>query len=434
MDIYQQINDKVAAMAPALVAWRRDLHRFPEPAWREIRTCSIIAAHLESLGYEVIAGQPVFDAEARMGLPAANVLEEAYERAIRQDADPKWAAQFRGGFTGVIGILRCGEGPTVGMRFDIDGLRLQETESEDHFPNVHGFASENDGVMHACGHDAHIVFGMGTAQVLAEMKENLRGTVKLIFQPAEEGVQGARAIVAKGHLDDVNCLLGSHVTEDDGLSSHVTPGSEGFLATTKMDVMFRGLAAHAGASPQTGSNAILAAATAILNLHGISRHSAGASRVNVGVIHAGTSRNVVCDEAKLEMEVRGETTAINEYVSSRAMQILKSAAEMHDCTVEVKTVGASEAFTCDDAVMDRVYEICEKLGLIASEKRVQWGGGSEDFSLMLNRVQARGGQGTFLRIRADMKAALHHRDFDIGEDILPRGVAIFSGMAAGLMQ
>ena len=155
--------------------------------------------------------------------------------------------------------------------------------------------------------------------------------------------------------------------------------------------------------------------------------------MNVGVIHGGTSRNVVADEVKLQMEVRGETTEINEYVHGRAVQILKSAADMHDCTVEVKTVGASEAFTCDDAVMDRVYETCEKLGLIVSEKRVQWGGGSEDFSLMLNRVQARGGAGTFLRIRADMKAALHHRDFDISEDILPRGVAIFSGMAANLM-
>ena len=434
MDIYEKINRAVAEMTPQLVAWRRDLHRFPEPAWREIRTCSIIAAHLESLGYEVLAGQPVFDADARMGLPAADVLDKAYERAIIQGADPKWAAACKDGFTGVIGILRCGDGPTVAMRFDIDGLLLQETENANHFPNIHGFRSENDGVMHACGHDAHIVFGMGTAQVLAELRQNLHGTVKLLFQPAEEGVQGARAMVAKGHLDDVDFLLGSHVTEADGLGSDVTPGSEGFLATTKDDVMFRGVAAHAGASPEGGSNAILAAATAILNLHAISRHSGGASRVNVGVIHGGTSRNVVADEVALQMEVRGETTQINEYMHQRALQILRSAADMHDCTVEVKTVGASEAFTCDDAVMDRVYETCEKLGFSASEKRVQWGGGSEDFSLMLNRVQSLGGQGTFLRIRADMRAALHHRDFDISEDILHRGVAIFSGMAARLLQ
>ena len=435
MDIYQHICDRVAEITPELTAWRRELHRFPEPRWQEVRTCARIAAHLEQLGYEVIAGEPVFAADARMGLPTQDVLDTAYDRAIRQGTDPKWAEIFKDGFTGVIGILCCGEGPTVALRFDVDGLLLQETENENHLPNRLGFRSENPGVMHACGHDAHIVFGMGTAQVLAELKDQLHGTVKLIFQPAEEGVQGARGIVAKGHLDGVDYLLGSHVTGADEFGSDVTPGSVGYLATTKNDVVFRGVAAHSGASPETGNNAILAAATAILNLHAISRHSDGASRVNVGVIHAGTCRNVVADEAKLEMEVRGETTEINEYMHHRAMQVLQSAADMHGCSVQTKIVGASEAFTCDDAMMDRVYTICgEKMGLKVSENRIQRGGGSEDFSLMLNRVQALGGQGTFLRIRADMNAALHHRDFDIGEDILPRGVKIFTGMAVSLLQ
>lgn len=433
MDIYQKINDRVAAMTPQLVAWRRDLHRFPEPRWQEIRTCCIIAAHLESLGYEVIAGQPAFDPDARMGLPAQNVLDAAFHRAIAQGADPKWAEMFKDGFTGVIGILRCGEGPTVALRFDVDGLVLQETEEEHHFPNACDFRSENPGVMHACGHDAHITFGLGTAAVLAELKEQLHGTVKLVFQPAEEGVQGARAMVAKGHLDDADFVLGAHVTGNDGFGSDVTPGSTGFLATTKTDVVFRGVAAHSGASPETGNNAILAAATAILNLHAISRHSQGASRVNVGVIHGGTCRNVVADEAKLEMEVRGETTAINEFMYERAMRVLQGAADIHGCTMEIKTVGASEAFSCDESVMERVYRVGDKLGLRVSEKATEHGGGSEDFSLMLNRVQSLGGQGTFMRIRADMKAALHHRDFDIGEDILPRGVRIFSGMAADIL-
>ena len=433
MDIYQKINARVTELEPELVAWRRDLHRFPEPGWMEIRTCCIIAAHLEKLGYEVIAGEEALDAGARMGLPGKAALEQAYERALKQGADPKWAAKFRGGFTGIVGILRCGEGPTVAMRFDVDALRLHETEEESHLPNRLGFRSENEGVMHACGHDAHITFGLGTAQILAEMKENLHGTVKLIFQPAEEGVQGARAMVAKGHLEDVDFLLGSHVTGADGYGSDVTPGSQGFLATTKLDATFLGKAAHAGASPETGSNAMLAAATAILNLHAISRHSGGASRVNVGVIRGGMSRNVICDKVTLELEVRGETTEINEFIQNRAMTVLESAAAMQDCTLQVKTVGASEAFTCDDGVMDRVYDVCGKLGLAVSEKRTQYGGGSEDFSLMLNRVQKNGGQGTFLRVRTDMKADLHHRDFDIDESILARGVKIFSAVAVDLL-
>jgi aminobenzoyl-glutamate utilization protein A len=107
---------------------------------------------------------------------------------------------------------------------------------------------------------------------------------------------------------------------------------------------------------------------------------------------------------------------------------------MHGCTLEIETVGASEAFTCSEQTMDRVYDVGRKLGMTVSESRIQHGGGSEDFSLMLNRVQSLGGQGTFLRIRADMNAALHHRDFDIAEDILPRGVKIFCGMAVSLLQ
>lgn len=435
MAIFEQISVMTEQMTPQLVAWRRDFHRFPEPGWQEIRTCACIAQCLTDWGYEVIAGEAVFDPAARMGLPEQQVLDAAYQRAVAQGADPAWAQMFKDGMTGVIGVLRCGEGPTVALRFDIDGLRLEETTDPAHYPQKNGFISQNSGLMHACGHDAHITFGLGTAKILSQLKDQLCGTLKLIFQPAEEGVQGARAIVEKGHLDDADYLLGAHVTEADEYGSDVTPGSTGFLATTKCDVVFHGVAAHAGASPETGSNAILAAATAILNLHAISRHSQGASRINVGVIHAGTSRNVIANEAKLQMEVRGESGAVNDYIYRRAVTVLESAAAMHACSVAVKVVGASEAFACDDAIMDRVYRVCgEKMGMRVSEKRAQHGGGSEDFSLMLNRVQSRGGQGTFLRIRGDMTASLHHRNFDIDEHILPRGVGIFSAMAADLLQ
>ena len=435
MDIYEQIATSVEAITPQLITWRRDLHRHPEPAWQEIRTCCMIAKCLKDWGYEVLAGEPVFDLNARMGLPGQAALDEAYHRALRQGADPDWAEQFRDGKTGVIGILRFGEGPTVALRFDIDALRLEEAEDDAHFPAAQGFRSVNPGLMHACGHDAHVTFGLGTAKILSQLKGQLRGTLKLIFQPAEEGVQGARAIVEKGHLDDVKYLLGSHVTEQDQENSEVTGGSTGFLATTKFDVVFRGTAAHAGASPETGNNAMLAAATAILNLHAISRHSDGASRVNVGVIHGGSSRNVIADEVMLQIEVRGETTEINAYIFQRAQTVLQAAADMHSCTLETKIVGAAEAFTCSRNLIFRTNAVCSGImGMKVSRKETQHGGGSEDFSLMINRVQKNGGYGTFLRIRAPMVAALHHRNFDIDESILPRGVKIFSAVTADLMR
>ena len=118
----------------------------------------------------------------------------------------------------MIGILRCGEGPTVAMRFDIDALGVFEEHDPSHRPAKEGFNSVNEGFMHACGHDGHATIGLGVAKVLMSIKDQLHGTVKLIFQPAEEGVRGAKSIVDNGHLDGVDYLIGSHVTnkkEDD---------------------------------------------------------------------------------------------------------------------------------------------------------------------------------------------------------------------------
>ena len=215
-----------------------------------MRTSSIIARKLTDLGYEVLVGDQVCKRDSRMGVPSEEELDKQYERAVAQGADPEFVKYTKGGMTGVIGILRCGEGPTVAMRFDIDALGVFEEHDSCHRPAREGFASVNEGFMHACGHDAHATIGLGVAKVLMSIKDSLHGTVKLIFQPAEEGVRGAKAIVDNGHLDGVNYLIGSHVTDtEDGDPAVVIPGSYGSLATTKYDVVFRGQAAHAGGSP-----------------------------------------------------------------------------------------------------------------------------------------------------------------------------------------
>ena len=136
------------------------------------------------------------------------------------------------------------------------------------------------------------------------------------------------------YLDDVDYLLGSHTTGVDDEGSDITPGSHGSLASFKYDVTFRGMAAHAGGSPHLGKNALLAASSAVVNLYAIPRHGAGASRINVGRLIAGSGRNVIADEAFMEMEVRGDTTAINESVSEYALRILENTAAMHGCIVE----------------------------------------------------------------------------------------------------
>ena len=158
--IYQELSERAAVIYEKVVMWRRDFHRYPELAGHEERTSGLVAEHLRALGLEV--------------------------------------AEHVGGF-GVVGLLRgeAGNGPVIGFRADMDALPLQEQTG---FP----YASKIPGVMHACGHDAHTAMLMGTAEVLSAMRTQLRGTVKFIFQPAEEGVRGAKSIVEHGHLDDVD--------------------------------------------------------------------------------------------------------------------------------------------------------------------------------------------------------------------------------------
>ncbi len=435
MSIYQTILKRAEEITPEMISFRRDFHKYAETGWHEMRTASLIARRLTQLGYEVLVGEEVCRKEDRMGLPSDEVLKESYERAIRQGADPEFVKATEGGFTGVIGILRCGEGPTVGMRFDIDALGVIESKEEDHIPAREGFGSVNAGAMHACGHDGHAASGLGVAAVLAEIKDQLHGTVKLIFQPGEEGLRGAKSIVAAGHLDDVDYLMGSHTTGLDAENSDLTPGSHGSLASFKYDVTFHGLAAHAGGSPNSGKNALLAAATAVTSLYAIPRHASGATRINVGRLMAGSGRNVIADEAFMEMEVRGDTTEINEYVDEYAMRILKSCAAMHDCTVDIKLMGAAESMVSDTDFCQRIAKVCsENLGLKVSQTLSVKLGGSEDFSYMLNRVQKNGGKGSFVRVRSAVTAKAHKRNFDFDESYLTKTVKVFCGMAYDLMK
>ena len=432
--ICKTILTRADAIAPKLSAYRRDFHRHAEAGWFEMRTSSLIARRLTELGWEVLTGEAVCKRDARMGVPEAAALNAHYAWAKANGADPEFLEKTRGGMTGVVGILRCGKGPTVAMRFDIDALGVIESDEPTHLPAAAGFASENHGVMHACGHDGHAAIGLGVAEVLAELRDQLHGTIKIIFQPAEEGVRGAKSIVEAGHLDDADYLLASHITgKGSDTDAVVMPGSYGSLATTKYDAIFRGKAAHAGGAPQCGDNVMLAAATAVLNLHAIPRHSWGATRINVGTLHAGSGRNVIADEAKMEIEVRGETTAINKYVSDYAVRVIKSAAEMHGCTCEIRVMGAADSMVSDEVLCRRTADVCREMGLPVTEKLTAKNGGSEDVSYMMNRVQERGGEATFMRLLTRCTGAAHGRTYDFGEDVLANGVKVFCGVAADIL-
>ena len=336
----ESVKEIVAKIETQLVTDRRDFHRYAESGWEEFRTASLVARRLSELGYEVQVGRQVIRDEDRMGLPPAEALEASWQRAVEQGGDPEYLDLVRGGFTGVVGILENGSGPTVGIRCDMDSLAMTESQSKAHRPVQEGCVSLNENAAHTCGHDAHTALGLGLAQVLMTLKDGLQGRVKQIFQPAEEGVRGAKSMVGAGVLDDVDDLLGLHVLTGWALGE-IHPGMGGFAATEKFDALFTGVPAHAGGNPHEGQNALLAAAAAVLHLYAISRHGDGATRVNVGQMQAGISRNVIAPRAHLVAETRGSTSELSRYMYERAVRVLEAAAEMYGCDLEIRPMGLS---------------------------------------------------------------------------------------------
>ena len=292
-----------------LIAFRRARHKMPENAWTEFLTTSEIIHELQRLGIPYIYGKEIHMKEERYGVPSDEVLERCMERAVQEGADPALLEQMQGGYTGVVGIIDTGRpGPTTAMRFDIDCNDVEESTDPDRIPVKEGFASIHPKLMHACGHDAHATIGIGVANILTACKDQICGKVMLIFQPAEEGARGGESVARSGILDGVNYLFGGHIGHDHmKLGTFAASWLNGSFSY-KVDLMFKGLSAHAGASPEKGHNAAAAAATATLNLLAISRHGQGRTRVNVGMGEWGPGRNVIPDYAILKGEVRGPPT------------------------------------------------------------------------------------------------------------------------------
>ena len=414
-----------ASRRDRLVSFRRELHRKPEPAWREFWTTARIVEELESIGVdELHVGPDAIDPDLRTGVPDEAELEEWYQQALDAGADESVLEKLRGGNTGAVAVLRTGEGPTVGLRVDIDALPITESEEGLHAPAEGGFRSEHEGSMHACGHDAHATLGIGVIEAVKD--SDFSGTLKVFFQPAEEVVGGGEPMAKSGHLDDVEYLFAAHVGLDHP-TGEVIAGMDGFLAVTGIEAEFHGESAHAGGRPEEGRNAVQALAAAVQGLYGIPRHSEGVTRVNAGKIGGGTASNIVPEYAYTEMEVRGGTTELRDYMRERAEAVLEGAAETHDCELETTVTSEAPSATSDEALADVVSEVAADVAGVDSVLRRADLGGSEDASYLMQHVQDRGGRATYVGIGTDHPGGHHTPTFDVDEDSLEIGVDTLAG-------
>jgi aminobenzoyl-glutamate utilization protein A len=417
------------------VQWRRQLHRNPQPAWLEFYSTGFVADKLAEWGYDLLLGKGIIAADRRMVVPEPQTLEAEYDRAIGSGIKERFIEPARGGFTGVVGVLKGAlPGPTVGFRFDIDGLEIVESNDPSHRPAAEGFMSQIPGYAHMCGHDVHTAMGLLLAMHFAENRESLRGSVKFVFQPNEENLGGAVAMVENKVLDDLDFLLGGHVGINTKRVGQIALGVKNFMALSRFEVTYRGRSAHAGLRPNEGKNALLGACTAVSNLYSIARHADGASRVNVGVMQAGTTWNIIPDRAYLRMETRGVTDEINDYMIEKATRVLEGAAKMYDLTLEIEPAATALSAGSSPELIELAASIAEKLPSINEIIPEAPFNASEDVTVMMKRVQNRGGKALFVLFGTPVGGGHHSTTFDVDEEVIRNGAEFLAAMQQEIAQ
>ena len=417
-------------MEQELITLRRDFHRYPESGWTEFRTTARIIEELNREGIPVTYGRGIHAEGKRHGLPKPEVLERCLQRAESEGAPGELLSAMAGGYTGCVARIEGAlPGPTTGIRVDIDCCDMEESADTEHLPVREGFRSVHEGCMHACGHDAHAAIGVGAAKLLWQARDRLRGTVILAFQPAEEGLRGAASMAEAGIFDTCDRFFGLHVGLMDAPAGTVAVSAEGFLASSKFDVTFHGLAAHAGQSPEKGRNALAAAAMATLDMLALPTRFSSRARLNVGTFHGGSGRNVIPAEAVLQVETRGDDTAENHGLEQAAYDACRAAAEQYGCTCDFALMGGAGTARCDESLAEeaaRILRQVEGLGEVIPSVRLTVG---EDVVTLMERVQQRGGRATELIFGMPLPYPHHSSRFDAEERLLALGARCLAALA-----
>ncbi|MCI5897258.1 MAG: amidohydrolase [Sutterella sp.] len=415
-----------------LINIRRELHQFPEEGWTEFCTTAYIVKYLRELGYEVLLGEKVVSRKDCLGRDpklVAQAIETAKERGVCECLLDEMQE-----LTGCCAVLDTGRpGPTVALRFDIDCNNVQESDADTHRATAEGWASKRPGLMHACGHDSHISSGLAVARWVMDHKDELNGKLKIVFQPAEEGVRGAAAVAASGIVDDCDYFLSSHIAMM-AKTGEIITSPVGFLCTTKYDITFKGRPAHAGIEPNAGRNALAAACHCVTQLLGIPRHGSGMTRVNVGRIVAGEGRNVIPVNAKLVMEVRGETGEINKFMATETENIVQGVAKSFGVEYHIEKTGEAVDLFNDKELVDMLDDVCSKTEGVTKVLHEVNFGGSEDATILARRVQEKGGKAAYFVLGSDRAGGHHTAEFDIDESSLDTGLKIYAEMLKRLMK
>jgi amidohydrolase len=379
-------------MRDQLVAWRRDFHMHPELAFEEHRTADIVAQHLKDLGYRVQTG----------------VAE-----------------------TGVIGLLEGDSpGPVVMLRFDMDALAVTEATGAP-------YASQIPGKMHACGHDAHVAMGMGLAQLLVDHREEIAGTVKLVFQPAEEGGRGAEVMVEEGVMENPapDVFLATHVWIDKPVgTADVTPGPA-MAAAEEFTCTIYGEGGH-GAAPHQTIDPIVAAAQVITALQTVvSRNVAPLEEavISVGTIHGGDAFNVIPSHVEMTGTIRSFKPEIRELVLQRFRELIEGVTAACGARAELEVQSITPAVINDAETAEVVRRAAEA---VVGADQVSIGVktmGSEDAAFFMEHVPSC----YFFLGAANPEEGLvaphHNPQFDIDEDVMVLGVAILAHAAASYL-
>lgn len=411
-------------IAERFSAVRRTFHRIPEPAWCEFATTAGLVEEIDRIGVDELAvGVDAYDPDDRMAVPDADERERWLERARMRDVDEELLGAMEGGTTGVVAVLERGEGPSVGLRVDIDGLFIEESTTDDHLPEIEGFRSEYDESMHACGHDAHMTIGLGVLEAIAESE--FRGTFTVFFQPAEEVSGGGKAMAESRFAEGLDYFFSVHVGLDHP-TGEVVAGIERPLAMCHVTTRFSGTSAHAGKAPNDGDNAMQAMATAIQSAYAIPRHEDGMTRVNVGTAEAGTSSNIIAERATIRGEVRGETTGLMAYMRSEFERTMHAAAEMHGCDAEFDVVSESPRADSDATLVECVADVAA--GIEGVEQVVPWAdfGASEDATFLMEKVQENGGKAVYSIVGTDHPTSHHTPTFDVDERTIPVAIDVLT--------